>query len=305
MKTQLYGILITITGASMWGFCAVAGKYVMNTKGVDPIWMVTLRLLTAGSILLGIAIVKSKGKGIWDIWKDKRSVLRLLVIAVFAFAVCQTTYFAAIGLSNAGIATAIQQTSPVFVLFWVLILEKRMPKGVEILVLCMVIFGAFTLSTGGNIRSLVIPIGALVLGLVSAVTCAMYTVLPGKLIERYGTFYTIGWGMLLAGVLLIPVARLWIVSGEWDMKTVSAFGFIVVFGTVTAFSAYLYGVTIVGPLKGSVLGLVEPVVAALASALILKQVFSLGDIIGIAAILGGVTILSLYKNKSEERRDEE
>ena len=295
MKKQLYGILITVTGASMWGFCAVVGKYVMNTKGVDPVWMVTLRLLTAGSILLAIAIGKSKGEGIWDIWKDKRSVLRLLVIAVFAFAVCQTTYFAAISLSNAGIATAIQQTSPIFVLLWVLILEKRMPKRVEILVLCMVIFGAFTLSTGGNISSLVIPPGALILGLVSAVTCAMYTVLPGQLIERYGTFYTIGWGMILAGVLLIPVAKLWVVSGDWDIKTAAAFGFIVVFGTVTAFAAYLYGVTLVGPLKGSVLGLVEPVVAAFASALILKQAFSLSDVSGIAAILGGVTILSVYK----------
>lgn len=300
MKKQLYGILITVTGASMWGFCAVAGKYVMNTKGVDPVWMVTLRLLTAGSILLAIAIGKSRGEGIWDIWKDKRSVLRLLVIAVFAFAVCQTTYFAAIRLSNAGIATAIQQTSPIFVLLWVLILEKRMPKSVEILVLCMVIFGAFTLSTGGNISSLVIPLGALVLGLISAVTCAMYTVLPGKLIERYGTFYTIGWGMLLAGVLLIPVARLWVVSGDWDIKTAAAFGFIVVFGTVTAFAAYLYGVTLVGPLKGSVLGLVEPVVAAFASALILKQAFSLSDVVGIAAILGGVTILSVYKTQNAE-----
>ena len=297
MKKQLYGILITVTGASMWGFCAVAGKYVMNTKGVDPVWMVTLRLLTAGSILLAIAIGKSRGEGIWDIWKDKRSVLRLLVIAVFAFAVCQTTYFAAIRLSNAGIATAIQQTSPIFVLLWVLILEKRMPKSVEILVLCMVIFGAFTLSTGGNISSLVIPLGALVLGLISAVTCAMYTVLPGKLIERYGTFYTIGWGMLLAGVLLIPVARLWVVSGDWDIKTAAAFGFIVVFGTVTAFAAYLYGVTLVGPLKGSVLGLVE---AAFASALILKQAFSLSDVVGIAAILGGVTILSVYKTQNAE-----
>lgn len=300
MKKQLYGILITVTGASMWGFCAVAGKYVMNTKGVDPVWMVTLRLLTAGSILLAIAIGKSRGEGIWDIWKDKRSVLRLLVIAVFAFAVCQTTYFAAIRLSNAGIATAIQQTSPIFVLLWVLILEKRMPKSVEILVLCMVIFGAFTLSTGGNISSLVIPLGALVLGLISAVTCAMYTVLPGKLIERYGTFYTIGWGMLLAGVLLIPVAKLWVVSGDWDIKTAAAFGFIVVFGTVTAFAAYLYGVTLVGPLKGSVLGLVEPVVAAFASALILKQAFSLSDVVGIAAILGGVTVLSVYKTQNAE-----
>ena len=61
MEKQLKGIIITTTGASMWGLCAVAGKYVMGTKGVDPVWMVTLRLILAGTILLTIAYTKSKG----------------------------------------------------------------------------------------------------------------------------------------------------------------------------------------------------------------------------------------------------
>ena len=281
----------------MWGLCAVAGKYVMGTQGVDPVWMVTLRLITAGLILLSIAAVKSKGQGFFEVWKDKRSVGRLLVIAVFAFAVCQTSYFGAINLANAGIITAIQQTSPVFVLLWVLTREKRLPKKVEVIVLAVVIFGAFTLATGGNINSLVLPANALILGLVSAITCAMYTVMPGKLIKRYGTFYAIGWGMLLAGIILIPVSKLWIVSGVWDIRTVLAFSFVVIFGTVTAFAAYLYGITIVGPLTGSILGLIEPVVAAFASVILLKQTFTVTDIIGIVAILAGVTILAVYKEK--------
>ena len=298
MKNEFKGILITTTGASMWGLCAVAGKYVMGTKGVDPVWMVTLRLILAGTILLTMAHIKAKDQDPFAIWKDKNSVVRLLVVAIFAFAVCQTTYFAAINLSNAGITTAIQQTSPVFVLLWVLLLEKRRPKKVEVLVIAMVVFGAFMLATGGDIGALVIPFKALIFGLISAVTCAMYTVLPGKLIEKYGTFYAIGWGMLLAGIILIPVAKLWIVSGTWDLGTVLGFGFVVIFGTVTAFAAFLYGITIIGPLMGSVLGLIEPVVAAFASVLLLKQVFTVMDIVGIVAILGGVAILSVYKGKS-------
>ena len=297
MKNKLKGILITSTGASMWGLNAVAGKFVMGTKGVDPVWMVTLRLICAGLILLSVAVFKSKGKGVFDIWKDKRSVIRLLIVAVFAFAICQTSYFAAIDLSNAGISTAMQQTSPIFVLIWLLLWEKRAPKKVEIIVLIMVIFGAFTLATGGSIDSLAMPLAALILAMISSVTCAMYTILPAKLIERYGTFYAVGWGMLLAGIFLIPVAKLWIVSGTWDIQTVLGFSFVVICGTVIAFGAFLYGVTLVGPLVGSVLGLIEPVVAAFASAILLHQVFTIADVIGIVAILAGVTILSLYNAK--------
>ena len=299
MNKKLKGFLITSTGATMWGLNAVAGKYVMNVKDVDPVWMVTLRLILAGTILLLIAAGKSEKHSIFEIWKDKKSVGRLLVIAIFAFAICQISYFGAINLANAGIITAIQQTAPVFVLLWVLILEKRGPKKVEVLVLIVVIVGAFILATGGDISSLVLPLNALILALISAVTCAMYTVLPGKLIERYGTFYAVGWGMLLAGILLIPVAKLWIVSGTWDVKTVLAFGFVVIFGTVTAFASFLYGITIVGPLTGSILGLIEPVVAVFASVVLLKQGFSIADIIGIVAILSGVTMLAIYKDKKK------
>ena len=301
MNRQLKGFLITSTGAAMWGLNAVAGKFVMGVKSVDPVWMVTLRLILAGMILLGIAAVKAKGQNIFGIWTDKKSVGRLLIIAVFAFAICQVSYFAAIDLSNAGIATAIQQTAPIFVLLSVLVLEKRLPRFMEIVVLITVVFGAFMLATGGNWKTLIVPANALMLAIISSITCAMYTVLPGKLIEKYGTFAAVGWGMLLAGIIMIPVAKLWEVSGTWDLSTVSVFSFVIIFGTVTAFAAFLYGITIVGPLTGSILGLIEPVVAALASAVILKQKFLMTDVIGIVAILGGVAMLSIYReNKKEE-----
>lgn len=310
MNKQLKGFLITSTGATMWGLNAVAGKFVMGVKGVDPVWMVTLRLILAGLILLGVATMKAdvqaisstalfkeKLKSVFAIWKDKKSVGRLLIIAVFAFAICQVSYFAAINLANAGIATAIQQTAPVFVLMSVLFLERRLPKIMEIVVLITVIFGAFMLATGGNWKTLIVPANALILAIISSITCAMYTVMPGKLIKKYGTFAAIGWGMLLAGIIMIPVAKLWEVSGTWDISTVAVFSFVIIFGTVVAFAAFLYGITIVGPLTGSILGLIEPVVAAVASAVILKQEFLMTDVVGIAAILGGVAMLSLYNEK--------
>ena len=297
MKHKLKGILITAAGASMWGFGAVAGKFVMQEKGVDPVWMVTLRLICAGLIFLTIGYIKAKGAGLFDIWKDKKSIPRLLVVAIFAFAVCQTTYFAAVNLSNAGIASAIQQTAPVFVLIWMLLCEKRRPKIMELFIVAIVICGAFVLSTGGNLGALLIPAPALVLALISAVTCAMYTILPVKLIQKFGTFYTSGWGMLLAGIMLVPVAKLWNISGIWDVGTILAFGVVVIFGTVVAFGLFLYGVTLVKPFIGSILGLVEPVLATIVSAVVLNQVFSMTDIIGIALILGGVMTLSIYQSR--------
>ena len=257
-KNIAFGTIITLFGASCWGVCGVAGKFVMNQKGVDPVWMVTLRLLLAGTILLIMGTIKSKGKGITNIWHDKKSVVRLFAVAAFAFAVCQTTYFAGISYANAGIITAIQQTAPAFVLLWTLFLEKRLPRLSEIVILVVVVFGAFMLSTGGDWNKLSIPLIALILALISAITSAMYSVMPRPLLIKYGTFPAVGWGMILAGIMLTPIARLWIPSGIWDMQTLLAFGFVVIFGTVVAFGLYLYGITIVGPVRGSIYGLWNP-----------------------------------------------
>ena len=296
-KNIVFGTIITLFGASCWGVCGVAGKFVMNERGVDPIWMVTLRLLIAGSILIAIAIFKSKGKGVMNIWHDKNSVIRLFAVAAFAFAVCQTTYFGAISYANAGIITAIQQTAPAFVLLWTLLLEKRLPRLAEIIILIVVVFGAFMLSTGGDWNKLSIPLIALILALISAVTSAMYSVMPRPLLIKYGTFPAVGWGMILAGIMLLPIAKLWIPSGTWNSGTYLAFGFVVIFGTVIAFATYLYGITIVGPVRGSIYGLAEPVVATIASALLLQQPLSLAEYVGIAAILAGVASMALIKNE--------
>ena len=296
-KNIVFGTIITLFGASCWGACSVAGKFVMNEKGLDPVWMVTLRLLIAGSILLIIGLTKSKGQGITDIWHDKKSVVRLFAVAAFAFAVCQTTYFAGISYANAGIITAIQQTAPAFVLLWTLFLERRFPRLSEIVILIVVVFGAFILSTGGDWNKLSIPLIALILALISAITSAMYSVMPRPLLIKYGTFPAVGWGMILAGIMLIPIARLWLPSGTWDIQTLLAFGFVVIFGTVVAFGLYLYGITIVGPVRGSIYGLVEPVVATIASALLLHQPLGFAEYIGIAAILAGVASLALIKDK--------
>ncbi len=292
-KNLAFGTLLTLCGAGLWGLCAVVSKYMMS-RGVDTAWMVNYRMLSAGLIMLSYAAIRNP-KHICDVWKDRRDAGRLLLVAVFGFAICQLTYFFAIEYCNAGIATAIQQTAPVFILVFVLIREHRLPKPTELAVLTLAIFGSFLLATGGDIHELNVPALALVYGFASALTCTLYIMLPARLITRYGNFETIGWGLTIGGILLLPVSKLWIVSGSWDLGTFLAAGFIVIFGAVAAFGMYLYGTTIVGPVRAGIYGLFEPVVATLSSLCFLGEAFRTSDYIGIAAILLGIAALSFAK----------
>ena len=289
------GTAITLTGAGLWGLNAVVSKYLM-ARGMDTMWVVNFRMITSGFVLMLAAAVMNP-RGLFDIWKKRSSVIRLLIIAIFAFGICQMTYYLSIDYSNAGIASAIQQTAPVYVLIAVIIKEHRLPRSAELITLPLVILGSFLIATHGDPHALAVSPLALLFGLISALTCALYMVLPADLIREYGTFETVGWGLFLGGCFIAPFCRLWEFPQTWDAGLVAGVIFIILPGAAIAFAMYLYGTSIVGPVKGGVYNLFEPVVAVTASAVFLRQSFHITELLGIAAILLGIAILTVSKTK--------
>ncbi len=292
-RHKLFGTLVTLSGAALWGLNAVVSKYLMG-RGIDTMWMVNFRMITSGLVLLIFALVKNP-HGIFDIWKDKRSVIRLLVISVFAFGLCQPTYYLSIDYSNAGIASAIQQTAPVFVLIYVILKERRRPSAPELSALALVTAGSFLIATHGDFRALAVHPLALLFGLISALMCALYITLPSELIRRYGTLETVGWGLFIGGIVIAPFCRLWNFPTQWDATLILGMAFIILPGAACAFALFLYGTSIVGPVRGGVYNLFEPVVALLASVMLLSQSFHPAEIGGTAAILIGIGILTVAK----------
>ena len=255
-------------------------------------------MITSGLVLLIFALFKNP-HGIFDIWKDRKSVMRLLVISLFAFGLCQPTYYISIDYSNAGIASAIQQTAPVFVLIYVIIKERRRPTSAELGALALVIAGSFLIATHGDIGALAVHPLALLFGLISALMCALYITLPSDLIRRYGTFETVGWGLFLGGIFIAPMCRLWNFPAQWDAILIAGMIFIILPGAAFAFALFLYGTSIVGPVRGGVYNLFEPVTALAASVLWLNQSFHPAEIGGASAILAGIAILTIAKEKDK------
>ena len=124
--------------------------------------------------------------------------------------------------------------------------------------------------------------------------CALYITLPSDLIRRYGTFETVGWGLFLGGIFIAPMCRLWNFPAQWDATLISGMIFIILPGAAFAFALFLYGTSIVGPVRGGVYNLFEPVTALAASVLWLNQSFHPAEIGGASAILAGIAILTIY-----------
>ena len=292
MNQNIKGICFTVVGGCCWGMSGVMGKYLFDAKDLTATWLVTVRLLGAGITML-LFLYQFKGKSIFFVWKRKDSAISQMIFGIIGMAMCQMTFFLAIQESNPGTATVIQYSAPILIMVLFAFVEKRFPKKEEVFVLIIVVIGIFLLATHGSIKNLVITNAALFWGLLSAGAFAVYNVQPRKLIQEFGTLETVGWGMLIGGILVTPFTKVWNVPGHWDIVTVSMTIGVVFLGTIVSFSCYLYGISMLGPVQGSMLGCVEPLVATILSATVLGQAFGMIDVVGILCIVGAVTALTV------------
>lgn len=286
------GIIYALTGGTCWGLSGCFGQYLFQEKEITAEWLVTIRLVFAGILLIVLGLLLTK-KRMGDVWKDPVDKKKLLIFAIGGMLTCQYTYFAAIQHSNAGTATVLQSLSPVIILAIVCMKQKRLPKKLETGAILCALFGVFLLSTHGDIRSMSITTLALIFGLGAAASAAAYNLLSGNLLRKYGVYAIVGYAMFIAGIVMLFIVRPWNYNVVFDKGTVLATAGVVVIGTAVAFSLYLKGVSLVGPFMGSLLGMVEPITAVIISLLFLGADFHIMDLAGFVLILGTVVALSL------------
>ena len=66
---MLRGVLLTLTGGIFWGLSGVCGQFLLQAKGVPTGWLVSVRLLSAGAILLLLCLLQGE-KQVFRIWKQ-------------------------------------------------------------------------------------------------------------------------------------------------------------------------------------------------------------------------------------------
>lgn len=294
---QIMGTVMALTGGVCWGFSGCCGQFLFEQKGIEVPWLVTVRLFFAG-ILLILAGFAVNGRANLNILKRKQDTVHLLVFAIFGITFCQYTYFMAIQASNAGTATVLQYLSPVLILFVVCIKGRRVPGRLELGAIGMSLIGIFIVGTHGDIHTFHISGDALFWGLLAAVSAVIYTMIPGGLILKYDIYQVLGFGMLAGGIIMGMLVRPWTHEILWDGESAAALAGVVVVGTALAFGLFLQGVSLIGPLRGSIMGSVEPVSSVIISVFWLNTSFALADFMGFALILGAVFVLTFSQRLS-------
>lgn len=293
-REQMRGVALTIIGGIFWGLAGVFGQYLFQEKQLEAPWMVSIRLVSAGIILLFTVYLKQKGQ-MFAIWKNWKDAIHILLFGLFGMAACQLSYYVTVAESNAGTATVIQYTAPIMIMVYLSVRNRKIPKKGELAALVLAVAGTFLLATHGNVTSLAISRKTLIWGLASAVAMMLYNLIPGQLMNKYGTFSVIGWGMLIGGVFLCFFTKPLDVPGVWDYQTFLALAVVVLVGTILSFGTYMEGVRVIGAAKASLFASVEPLTATIATVVWMKVDFMLIDFCGFVCIIAAVVMLSCMK----------
>lgn len=294
MQQRTKGIAMAAIGAIFWGSSGIAGQYLLETINFSPEWLSSFRMMTAGIIMLILDIYQNK-ENIFKTWKNIEEIQTLIIFGIFGVLGAQYTYFVTIKNSNAALATVLQYTMPIMLVFWICMKEKRLPTKIETLCAIFATFGTFLIVTHGEYDKLQISMKALIWGLISAACAAVYTLSPQKLIKKYRTTLVVGWGMIVGGLTLLPIAMHTPFTGVLNMNSIGAFFYVVIFGTVAAFGLFLASTKYIEPQEAGIMGSLEPLSSVLFSIIIFSMTFGTYELAGMALIISAVIFVTKAK----------
>jgi len=293
-RYEIIGIILTLLGATLWGVSGTSVQFIGNFRNMNLEWLLTMRLITAGLLTVLYGWIR-QGNTIFNIFRNWRDTLGLIIFGVFGMALCQYTYFRSIVIAGAGIATVLQYLAPSMIIIYLLVRYGKRPSTGEIISVILALAGTICLMGNNGFSFESFRSDVLFWGLLSAVGVAVYSVSPVRLLATYGTIPIVGFGMLLSGLVAAALFQQSHSYATWDVWTVVGCFNVVFLGTIVSFNAYLEGVKRIGAVSGSILSSIEPISAAFFGWALLGNQFNWVGILGMAMIIATVIIIALEK----------
>ena len=278
------GIACALAGGICWGFSGTCAQLLMDDFGAPATWITCVRMVIAAAFFLALTALRD-WRSLAAVFRDWRSLVQIAAFAIFGVLLTQLSYLYAIGYTSAGVGTTIEQVGLVLIMLYVCLQGRRLPRAREALGLVFALGGMLLIATQGDLGRLSIPVEGLAWGLVSALALAFYTLMPVRVLKKWGSMLVTGLAMLFGGTAASAVVQPWSMPVELSGGALAALAAIVLVGTLGAYMLYLQGVNDAGPVKASLLCCVEPVSAMVLALVWLHTPVSVWDMAGCALIV--------------------
>ncbi|UQS87455.1 DMT family transporter [Nicoliella spurrieriana] len=309
------GIFWSAMASSLWAFSGILMQMVAKNGAIPVDWFISARTSVAGILLLIIGAFHVK-KDIFKVFKDRHSIMLLLIYSLFGLAVNMSTFYMAIQTGNAPTATLLQYMAPIFIVLYKFIFQGNKPLKADVLVFFIALVGIVLSVTKGNLNELAIPFVSILWGLGSAVSAAIYYSVPQPLSRENSPFVVLGWGTLIASVpfnifyVAVHHAPFFIAAPKQVTASplvLVGLGGVILVGTIGAFSSMIYSLKFASSEVLSIVDAVEPAMTFILSlictlipiALIqsLGVPFDLIECIGAALVIYSIYLLQrIHRN---------
>jgi len=291
MRAELTALAAAITGSALWGLSGTAAQVLLQGFSFPVFGLVAVRML--GAALLLLAVARPRWPRPWT--------GSFVAMAVVGLVGSQATYLETILLSNVTTATLLQ------FLFLPMVAVYELASGTITWSARWAALLGFAAAGTVLLIGTVSPSGfavvltpfGLFFGLLSAATGAYYTIATRRFVQTQSAIWVTTWGFLVGGIVTLPFGAWTLVTYHWPGTLASAallgglLLFVIVAGTLLAFSLFVYGLRHLTATESGVAAAFEPIVAAMGGLLILGvaltgiQYLGGGLIVVAVALLGG------------------
>ncbi|MCI1984978.1 MAG: DMT family transporter [Lactobacillus sp.] len=284
MTEKQKGLVCAILGPVLWGVSGNVAQWLFDDCGLRPDWLVAVRLLGAGALLMGWCLATRRTETL-AVVRQPHLLGQALAFGVFGVLISQFTYFAGVAATNAPTITVLQYLGPLFIVVYLALKHWHWPRRIDVLSLAIAFMGILLLVTHGHLGSLALSPAGLAWGIGAGLGAALYTLLPIHILRVVDAPIVVAWAMLFAGVLLSP-AIVWLAPAHITLPIILGIAYVTVFGTLFAYLLYLQSLTALRPTQVGMLNVFEPLTATVVAILCFHSHF------GLAEVVGGLLVLS-------------
>jgi drug/metabolite transporter (DMT)-like permease len=290
MKKEISRAYIALAVVSFfWGTTYIASR--IGAQHMPGLFVSGVRQFSSGLILVSFFLVRGYSLPGWSALK-KISLQGILLLCVANGLLTWSLEYI-----SSGLAAIIAALVPLFITIFTILLS-RCAKITRWMIIGMIIGfgGVLTIFYDylGQLQNKSFLLGV-VLALLSTLTWSFGTVYTSKQKLSVDILFNVGLQMLIAGFVMLIICGL---TGKYanlaDTGHASWFAliYLVFFGSLLAYSAYVFAISKLPPAQVSIYAYINPIVAVGLGWLLLQEKMNVNMILGTVITLGGVWLVN-------------
>ena len=295
MKKDLNRAYLALAIVSFfWGTTYIAAK--IGAQHIPGLFLAGLRQLLSGAILVGFFLLKGHTLPGWDTLK------RISVQSVFLLCISNGLMTWSVEYISGGLAAIIAALVPLFIALFTVWLSKYATITWKMLAGLLIGFAGVVVifyNYLGQLQDKSFLFG-IALAATGTLSWAFGTVYSSKQKPPISILFNVGLQMLIAGVIMLVVCG---ITGKYvnlytaGTNSLLALLYLIVFGSLIAYSAYVFMISKLPPTQVSVYAYINPIVAVICGWLLLSEQMNVYMILGTVITLSGVYLVNMEAKK--------